>query len=72
MRSNMPDLLPQTPSNAGMAGPGNRGMSQHESGGGLGSPHPSQQELQVCITATLTSAVLYLVLGFNSSFAVIK
>ena len=57
VRSNMPDLLPQTPSNAGsgiMGGPspgglGPRGISHDSSaGGGLGSPHPSQQELQVC------------------------
>jgi len=55
VRSNMPDLLPQTPSNAGsgiMGGPspgglGPRGISHDSSaGGGLGSPHPSQQELQ--------------------------
>ena len=59
VRSNMPDLLPQTPSNAGsgmLGGPspgglGPRGISHDSSAaGGLGSPHPSQQELQVCVS----------------------
>ena len=67
VRSNMPDLLPQTPQNAAAAAGqvgmmGSRGIHDSGShlppggplggGGGLGSPHPSQQELAVSWLST--------------------
>ena len=68
VRSNMPDLLPQTPQNAAAAAGqvgmmGSRGIHDSGShlppggplggGGGLGSPHPSQQELAVSWLSTM-------------------